>query len=465
MRLDYHQEFRPYQMDGLRFLHHANGRAGLGDDVGMGKSAQALAYMVETPRIKKVLIVTKASALYKWQREVSKWTGRTSEVIEGRVPQLTSNSFIHITGWANLAGIYLDLRQFQYDLIIFDESHKAKNVTSDRTKASMRLAKGVPHLLFLSASPMPRRRDEMWTMLHMIDPARWGTLTWFRNEYCNDDAGAKTWKVSNMADVRKMQARNAEINRRRLAEDILPYFLRRQKSEHLQELGQPTRVYLPMRLPDNKLGQDYRTALSDLYTYLRINGKYVSGKIPAKALRQLGILRRIIGRVKAVAAIDLAENLLEADETASIVIYAIHKDVVASIEKALGKYGLGTIDGSTPNKTRDDLQVAFQARELRVMVISEAGEEAIDLFAAQNIIFAERGWNPASEDQAIGRLHRIGQAGLVTAHVPLVEHTIDMRLDAILTRKRTEVKEVIGLDEYNDLIDRELLASLVTDPL
>jgi SNF2 family DNA or RNA helicase len=165
-------------------------------------------------------------------------------------------------------------------------------------------------------------------------------------------------------------------------------------------------------------------------------------------------MRKVIGLMKVKPAIELAEDILV--DSGKVVLFAIHKDVVAQLEQGLKKYNVVKIVGDTPQKDRNDIVNRFQSEpEVRVAIISEAGGEGINLFAASNLIFVEREWNPGKETQIMGRVHRIGQTNPVSIYYIIAKNTIDERLHRLIEKKAEVLGQVISFESIpiNDLFD------------
>ena len=211
------------------------------------------------------------------------------------------------------------------------------------------------------------------------------------------------------------------------------------------DLPDLTRVSLPIIIDNIK---EYETTLRSVKEQARAEGYK-----PARALTLLNTLRQVVGRGKVKAAVELAGELLEAGE--QVVIHAHHREVVNQVAAMLLEHVrgslIGIIDGSTAPKDRMALSTRFLEGGLRVMVISSAGKEGLDLYSASHIIFVERQWTPADEEQIEARLHRNGQKNPVSAHYLIAKGTVDERLDEIVRSKRAEFENLIDSDIIKEL--------------
>jgi SNF2 family DNA or RNA helicase len=238
-----------------------------------------------------------------------------------------------------------------------------------------------------------------------------------------------------------------------LADRLSRVMIRRTKQEVLKDLPELTRTLVPVQI-DNM--SDYKVAIHDLKEWLKEEGKEV--KDPNHVLTKLNVLRQVVGRGKVFAAIEMAESILDADR--KVVLFAHHKETVTSLYDALKKYGCLVIAGDTPAKERAKNSNLFLSLDsgIRVMIITIAGAEGIDLYSASDIIFVEREWTPAKEEQAEARLHRIGQRAAVTAWYIVAKKTVDEKLAKVVQEKRKIIGQVIRQDQIVQQILQELEA-------
>jgi SNF2 family DNA or RNA helicase len=233
-----------------------------------------------------------------------------------------------------------------------------------------------------------------------------------------------------------------------LTERMKTTMIRHTRREVLDQLPDLTRTYLPVDITNEK---EYKQALSEIQKLIRNQQR-------AKALVRLSYLRQAVGRGKVKAAITWSRNFLKSTNE-KLVLYAHHKDVVRRLCDALAEFGVQSITGDVGNKERQRRVDAFQnLPRPRVMVLSSAGGEGIDLFKASNILFVEREWTPAAEEQAEARLNRIGQKSAVTAWYLIARGTVDEYISRLIDDKRRLLHEVIRLDDVpmnvmDDLLD------------
>jgi SWI/SNF-related matrix-associated actin-dependent regulator 1 of chromatin subfamily A len=435
-----------YQWTAVDFIHTNEGTCLIADDFGIGKTIEALWYAKEAD-IKQVLVVTPASVVYKWQREVQTWTGWDAEVVSGYKSKIL-NARVLIMSYNVMTYRIKHDKDFQekcFGLVIFDESHYLKNKDVDRTLAAHRII--ADRRLFLSGTPILNRPIELFTTLNMINPSEWMNYWSFAAKYCNmqNKVVYRGGRQHTFKDVSGCS--NIDDLRKRLE----PIMLRRLKRDVAKELPELIRVEVPVQM-SNKA--EYNKAKSAFLTWIAENGK----DITPNTLSKLNVLRQLIGYGKVDAAVELAQEALDSDPHRKVVVYAHHRDVVEKIRVALADYGCGTIVGDNSSSEREHTVSAFQNKQLpRVLVISSAGGEGIDLFAADVIIFAEREWNGGKEEQGEGRLHRNGQKNQVAAYYLVAIGTMDEVMAHLIEEKREIFKTLIGSAD----ITKEVLERMV----
>ena len=414
----------PYQKEAVEFTHAARGRAIIGDAPGVGKTAPALVWTYMFGG-KKALIVAPANVTYKWaEKEVPMWAaGKTVQVVEGGKKAIDPDIDIVIMSYRTMVMRFEELNRMPFDTMIFDEAHYLKSNKSQQNRIARKLVKGVPYLLFLTGTAFKNKRYEMFQLLHMIDPIAWPNAADFGVRYCGGVLDHGQW----------ITPPNYETNTEELQLRLRSVMIRRTKKQVIKDLPDLTRTYLPIHLSNEK---DYATTLRAAKEQARAEGYK-----PGSALVLLNKLRQVVGRGKTSAALEIAEDLLDAGE--QVVMFAHHKEVIKTLVDGLMKMGInayliGVIDGSTPSQERQLLSMSFQAGHKRVMVISSAGKEGIDLFASSHLIMVERLWTGADEEQIEARVHRNGQKNAVTAYYPIAKGTVDERLDQIVRGKNTE---------------------------
>jgi SWI/SNF-related matrix-associated actin-dependent regulator of chromatin subfamily A-like protein 1 len=431
-----------FQQEGVKFIAKTGGRCIIADDMGLGKTIEALTYISLFPG--RVLIVCPANVLYKWgEIEIPRWLPTAKcQIIETNKTKLNSRIKVHVMSYSIMVGKFEDVQMMPYDIIIFDEAHYIKNPKAQRTRIAKALVQGgIQRVLFLSGTPFMNHPTELFPMLNMLDPVGFNNSFTFAMRYAGAQKVEGGWYFPP----------GATSNLDELADRLKDVMIRRTKGEVLAELPDLTRSLIPVEI-ENRTA--YRDALKDIRDWLKDKERTVVNH--QHVLTRLNVLRQIVGEGKVEAAIELAEDILQTDR--KVVLFAHHKDVVERLYEGLKEYGCATIVGETSAKQRQEnsKQFLISDSKIRAIIISTAGAEGIDLYGASDIIFVERDWTPAREEQAEARLHRIGQKSAVTAHYLVALKTIDEKLAKIVDNKRKIIGQVISQDEIVSNILKEL---------
>lgn len=426
------------QRAGVQYaIHHAGGRCIIGDEPGVGKTAQALGVIHELRALPAVIIVP-ASLKVNWRRETKRALPYASvEIIRGTRPQPRLL-------WADVVIINYDiLPDWMGNLpgplaVVADESHWIKNPAIARTKAAIELAGQVPDgqgaRLCLSGTPLPNRTNEIMTQLEMI--GRIGNF------------GGKT------TARKKWQTRGAELNR----ELRSTCYLRRLKKDVWKEA--PGRNWAELYVEgDPAVMARYRQAEQDIVTYLGEQARKAAlesgatteagrraawqASLRASAAEHLVAithLKQLAAEAAMPACKEWARTFLSSGE--KLGIYAWNRSVVDHMAEALN--GVKVQGGMTETARQRSVDLFQNRPEVKVFVgqIKAAGE-GLTLTAASNAMLLQQGWNQATHDQVLDRHHRRGQVNDVMGYVVLIEGTITEDIQKLIARKQVEVDAVV----------------------
>jgi SWI/SNF-related matrix-associated actin-dependent regulator 1 of chromatin subfamily A len=453
-----------YQELAVAFLEARIGMRGalIGDQPGLGKTVEALAFCSLHPQVKPILVVTQASIKRNWYREVEKWLpNSTIQIIDHGKDVIAPESDLVIINYDLIwrANIEKKLLAQEFQIVIFDEVTYLKEPSAKRTKAAKKLAKAAEFTIGLSGTPILNRPIEFYTFLNMISPKQFSSQFQFGMRYCNGyhNGFGYTFKGTSRVDE--------------LRQLIHPLMIRRKKDEVLTELPDKSRQNIYIDMPGNYF-QNYRAAELDLIKSLKdINpdeeedeeSKEYDNK-QMYLLSKLNLLRHLVGLAKADAAEEIIANFVDSGE--KLVVFGHHHDVIDTMDTYLTKRKIGhvTVDGRTPSKDRQDAIDKFQENEnCMVFLASTAMGMGVTLTAASNALFVERQWTPGMEEQMEDRIHRIGQNRGVFIHYMQVENSIDSKMAKLVEYKREVLAAVLDGERQRDRgtsIIKELLADL-----
>jgi SWI/SNF-related matrix-associated actin-dependent regulator 1 of chromatin subfamily A len=447
--------YLPYQRAGIAFAL-ARPNVLIGDEMGLGKTIQAIGISNADPTIKKVLIVCPASLKLNWAREWQKWMTRKMYVGIARGPEFPRHMDVAIINYEILQRHRKTIDAIAWDLLIVDESHRIKNAKTQCTKAVVgggkRGADRVEPIrarrrVMLTGTPILNRPNELWTVVHSLDPQGLGADFWaFHKRYCAAYRGQYGWDMSGASHLDELQDRlRGGVMIRRLKADVLTDLpakrrqiieldansdsgivaAERQAYEAIQE--QTARLRADIALAD-AAGDDraYQAAVAKLKA------------VQSVAFAQMSKLRHDTAVAKVPQGIEHLTDAIEA--SGKVVAFAWHQDVIAELAKEFGKACV-VITGQTDMKARQAAVDRFQTDPTCTLFLGNilAAGVGLTLTAASHVVFLELDWRPGIISQAEDRLHRIGQLESV-----LVQHLVfDGSLDAVMAKKIVAKQAII----------------------
>jgi SNF2 family DNA or RNA helicase len=453
-------ELRDYQVEGFTWLarlaHWGVGGC-LADDMGLGKTIQALAIILHKTHLGPTLVVAPTSVCFNWIMEIQRFAPTLNPILFGSADREDTihslKSFdILITSYGLLQQESELLSSRHWQTIILDEAQAIKNIATKRSKAAMAL-KG-DFKLITTGTPIENHLGELWNLFNFINPGLLGSLDQFNRRFINPIV-----KQQNRTLLRKLK---------RL---ISPFILRRIKSQVLEELPPKTEIILQVDLSDEETA---------FYEAIRRNALDHIENSSHPGNRQMMILSEIMKLRRACCApsmvlpdTTLSSSKLQLFETIlSELRENNHKALVFSqfvgyltlIRSQLDKAGINYryLDGSTPVKKRQEEVEAFQAGDGDLFLISlKAGGTGLNLTAADYVIHMDPWWNPAVEDQASNRAHRIGQQHPVTIYRLITKNTIEEKIVKLHQDKRELADTLLeGTHVSHKLSSEELLSLL-----
>jgi SNF2 family DNA or RNA helicase len=398
---------KPFQAEDVATLRQHNYRALVANAPGTGKTIISLTCITrERERLMPAIIVCPASVVTNWCREAKKWVPNVTILavteVSSRLPRNAPN--ILVISWSLLVERVHEILAYKPRFLIVDEAHFAKGEDTQRTHALRVMARKTPHMVLLSGTPLINNVKEL----------------------------------ENIKDI----FHQPEVPMiRRLLEDVVP------------EVPPKTRCPLPITLRPKDM-QAYRKAESEFSEWLEVelrkrmsHGDAVATAqraLAAEALVKSGYLRRLLAVGKVFAASDWIARAVRLGEP--VVVFCEHQEVVMRLQDALRKQRIGfvTIDGGTSRKDRQKAIDYFQSGRVPVFIGTKAAKEGITLHRAKHMLFVERYWTSADEEQAEDRIRRIGQTRPTNIWFLHATGTVDDRIQQIIDRKRRLVAQTIG---------------------
>lgn len=459
--------FRPYQEEGYAWamrLAEAGFGAILADDMGLGKTLQALAVLVSRAAGGPALVVAPTSLGGNWLAEARRFAPTLNVQIFGDSERDGEREAM-ISGAAAADVIVVSYQLLQinaeafakrdWHTLVLDEAQAIKNAAAKRSQAVFEVKAGFR--LALSGTPIENRLSELWSIMRVCNPGLLGTLAQFNERFA--------------APIERDRNRNAQRTLRRL---ISPFILRRTKAQVLDDLPPRTELTLMVDADDTERAHYEalrRQALSAMETSVASDKP---GQAQINILAQLTRLRRAAcdprlvsphitsSGAKVQAFSQLASELAANGHKA--LVFSQFVDFLTLLREPLDAAGLRYqyLDGSTPPAERTRRVAAFQAGEGDLFLISlKAGGFGLNLTVADYVVIADPWWNPAAEDQASGRAHRIGQQRPVTVYRLVNRGTLEERIVALHADKRELADSVLEGGEVSGALKAEELVELI----
>ena len=440
-------QLRDYQQVGFDWasrLAHWGAGACLADDMGLGKTLQALAILLSRASAGPSLVIAPTSVCFNWQQEALKFAPTLNiKLFADSTNTLQREVLLNDLGPFDCVIISYGLLQRESEIlkgvhwhsIVADEAQALKNPLAKRTKAAYALKSDFK--MITTGTPIENNLTELWSLFRFINPGLLGNIKRFGQRFSVPIENAKEDPLA---------ARKASQALKTL---IQPFILRRMKNQVLTEL--PSRTEINIRVEMSSQERDFYEALRlNAIDNISQSGQQANaGEQRIRMLAELVKLRQACCNPKLVmaettipsaklAALDeLLEELRLNNHKALIFSQFVgHLQLIKQHVEAKG-FSYQYLDGSTPQKQRQASVNAFQRGEGDIFLISlKAGGSGLNLTAADYVIHMDPWWNPAVEEQASDRAHRIGQLRPVTVYRLITQNTIEERIVALHQHKR-----------------------------
>lgn len=442
-------QLRSYQLEGVQWLQrlrqmHLGGI--LADDMGLGKTLQAIIAIVQSRKKIPSLIVCPTSLLYNWQEEFHKFHPQTKVLIIDSIPAVRRKLLKQITQYDIIITSYNLLQKdieiyktHTFDYVVLDEAQHIKN-RGTRNAKSVKMIQA-KHKLILTGTPIENSLDELWSLFDFLMPGLLSTYERFLERFIRGG------KQKDMLEV--------------LRRKVSPFILRRMKEDVLDDLPPVTEVLYHCHLTptQEELYKSYAASAKEELS--RLVKKEGFDKIQIHVLATLTRLKQICCH-PAIFAKEKAEpgDSAKYDMLLELVLSLIeggHKSVIFSqytkmltiMREELESRGIpfAYLDGSSKNRLGIVKQFNSDPKIPLFLVSLKAGGAGLNLTGADTVIHYDMWWNPAVENQATDRVHRLGQKKSVSSYKMVTLNTIEEKILNLQKRKRGLVKKVIDTDE------------------
>jgi superfamily II DNA or RNA helicase len=452
-------DLRPYQEEGFRWLSRlAEWEAGacLSDDMGLGKTIQALALLLQRSNAGPALVICPVSVMPNWISEAARFAPslklKTLNAInrDQTLKSLEPGDLL-IISYGLLQSEEKAFAQTTFATIVLDEAHTIKNYTTKTSKAAMQLQS--PFRMALTGTPIQNHLGEIWNLFNFINPGLLGSLLHFTDTYIKPDN---------------------DHARKHLKKLIAPFILRRTKSAVLDELPSKTEIIRKVELSGEEMAF-YEALRRQAIANLESDDSN-KGTKHLKALAEITRLRQAccnpalvnpelnISSTKLSTFLEIVAELIENKHKA--LVFSQFVTHLAIVRKALDQLGINYqyLDGSCSMNDREMSVKKFQSGEGDLFLISlKAGGLGLNLTAADYVIHLDPWWNPAVEDQASDRAHRIGQIRPVTIYRLVAKNTIEEKIIHLHNTKRDLADTLLEGSDQSAKLSMAELVSLIKE--
>ncbi|WP_408641864.1 DEAD/DEAH box helicase [Saccharopolyspora oryzae] len=448
---------RDYQQRGLRWLERMTslGFGGcLADDMGLGKTIMLISLHLRRAS-GPTLVVCPASLLSNWEREIEKFAPGTPVCrFHGTERSLAgaASGFV-LTTYGTMRVDASTLAAHRWGMVVADEAQHVKNRSSGTAKALREIPADAR--VALTGTPVENDLSELWAILDWTSPGLLGRMGEFRAEW-----GRAVEEGRDNATAQRLSrlVRPFLLRRRKSDPGIAPELPPKTETDHLVALT-AEQIELYQRVVDDAMdeirGSTTEIARRGLVLKLLVGLKQVCNH-PAHYLKED---TASAARSEKLQALDELLGTIIAEDGA-VLVFTQYVQMARLLEKHLADRGVPAqlLHGGTPVAKRDEMVQRFQAGEVPVFLLSlKAAGTGLNLTRADHVIHYDRWWNPAVEEQATDRAHRIGQDKPVQVHRLMAQGTLEERISELLVHKRELADAVVGGEAaLSELSDAEL---------
>lgn len=449
---DLNAKLRNYQVEGFNWLNEiANLKVGgiLADEMGLGKTIQIIAFLL-SQKGKKSIVITPTSLIYNWRDEFNKFAPSLKVgIIHGdkknRVVMMEKDFDVIVTTYGLIKNDYEYYKEKEFDFCIIDEAQNIKNSKAQNTKYVKAIKAGCR--IALSGTPMENNLMELWSIFDYIMPGYLLSEAKFKEKYLKED----------MYDE--------------LKELIKPFILRRLKKDVIDELPNKIEKKFMVEMEENQKAV-YQSYIKEVRQklYSGEDNKITVFSYLTK-LRQLCldpslILDDYVGRsAKIEAALNIVNMAIA--ENRKVLIFSQFTSVLQKLGDELSEKNIGYLylDGSTKANKRVEMVKEFnESEDLKIFLISlKAGGTGLNLTSSDLVLHFDPWWNPAIEDQATDRAHRIGQQNIVEVIKLIAKDSVEENIIRLQEDKRELINKVISGEEIGSNVIGKLSRDEIID--
>jgi SNF2 family DNA or RNA helicase len=439
-----------YQKAGVAFLEHADGIALIGDEMGCGKSAQALAYTSKYKQ--KTIIVTLASIKFNWKNEVQKFTNSSAIVIHDKstIEELKQYDYV-ITNYDQLRKWEPVLKKMKFDTIILDESHSIANGASLRSKLVSKLFKKIKHRILLSGTPTRNKPMELFYQLKFLQPSEFSNKQDFGFRYCGPTTGYNDhWEFKGSSNLDELNERISGVYIRRLKSEVLKDLPPKRISNLIYQMDKDDRKAYDLLVEEISKNQETKQSILSQSQTAQSNG--------------LMSLMKFCSNHKVPYLIEFVKQMIQEDLSSNkkIVVFAHFKETQKLLQKAFPGISTVLFAEMTAEQRQESVDKFNNDPNMRIFIGSTlAAGTGINLTSADTVVFADILWTPAIMKQSEDRVHRHGQQNNTFIYYMTFEDTVEQAIWSTIEKKLLVTAQTHGDIPYDENAVVTSLAKIV----
>lgn len=436
----------PYQKVGIAFLNKVGGVGMVGDSMGLGKSAQAIGYT--SLNNLHTVIVCPASLKYNWQKEIAKFTDKTSVVLtefeaDSLDPKNKLADYV-IINYEQLQKYEKYLLKSKFDCVILDESQYIMNLQAKRTKAVFKYFKKCKHRLCLSGTPIKNRPLEFYAQLKFLRPDQFSNKMKYALRYCDAKETPFGWDLRGSSNL-------DELNRK-----IAPFYIRRLKHEVLKELPPKTVTVMDLEMgvteksEYQKIQREFEKVMAENW---KIHGtSYADRRIDGAHLAKLVELKQYCSQIKISRVTEFVKEFVDSSENRKIIVFSQFINTQKALRDAFPGISVSLLGEDSADKRNDAVERFQNDPKIRVFVGSTlAAGVGLTLTAADTVIFADLMWSPADHEQAADRVHRISQENPCFIYYMVFKDSIESMIWQVIGHKLSVLSKTLDGKELKEI--------------
>lgn len=452
-------EFQKYTLD---FINKAGGRVGIFHEQGLGKTiCAALALRTHKPEMLPALVICKGNLSVQWMKQYINWVDFDGaiQIIESAKDYILPGGHLYIISYDLLRRLSNEKLEMFADVktVIIDECQHIKNPQSQRAINVRRLCHDRPYVMGISGTPIKNHSGEYFSILNILKPERFPSIAWYETRYVDKYWDGFKWKVGGLKN---------EAEFRKQTEDFI---IRFEQKEVMPDMPDLLRDFQYFDI-DRDLRKAYDKTEAELIDFVETKEDIGGFEVYQHILSYLNKMRQITAIAKIGAVVDDVTDVLE-NTGEKIIIFLHHhvaRDLLLKQLEPLCKSkdcDYAALTEKTSNDAKERVKSRFREDDrLRVLVLGTlASGEGLDGLQdrCSTMIMMERQWNPANEEQAEKRLHRIGQKNVVRAKYPIAIGTVDEMFTELVEKKRQAVKQTMGDSEIIEWQETDTVRNLI----